>query len=132
MEHTADVGVVACGNSLAEALCFAAKGMLSIMADTGDVSPAEQARVSVSSTDTEALVVDWLNELIYLYGVEGFLPREFQIAVDEAGTSIDALCLGERSAPRRRQLRTEVKAATYHGLEVSHNGQWRIRVVLDV
>jgi SHS2 domain-containing protein len=132
LEHTADVGIVATGASLGEALAWAAKGMFSVIADLDTVSPRESLEVSVKAADREALVVDWLNELLYRYEAEGFLSREFNVMLDDAGTSLRAECWGEPVDLQRHQILTSVKAATYHGLELSHNGQWRVQVILDV
>ena len=132
LEHTADVGVIATGDSLDEALSWAAKGMFSVIAELDSVASVESLNVSVASLDQTALVVDWLNELLYRHEAEGFLPKEFQVSTDEAGTSLKARCLGEPVDPERHRLLTPVKAATYHGLEIAHNGNWRIQVILDV
>jgi SHS2 domain-containing protein len=88
--------------------------------------------VSVSSSDTDALVVDWLNELLYRYEAEGFLPGDFHVSVDDGATSLTARCHGEPFDPERHGTLTAVKAATYHGLVVAHNHEWRIEVILDV
>ncbi len=130
LDHTADVGIAASGDTLAEALAFLAKGMFSLMADLETVEVNDSWEVHVSSTDEEALAVDWLNELLYRYEADGFLPKEFCICVEEGGKALKARCSGEKVAPQR--VFAQVKAATYHGLEVSHNGEWRIQVVLDV
>lgn len=132
LEHTADVGVVATGDTLAEALSWVAVGMFSVIADLDNVEPRESIEVSVNSTGIDTLVVDWLNELLYTYEAKGFLPREFQVSVDEPGNSLVAQCVGEPLDPARHEVLTIVKAATYHNLQVSHNGQWRIQVILDV
>jgi SHS2 domain-containing protein len=132
LEHTADVGVIATGDSLAEALAWAARGMFSVIVEPDSVVSVSSLEVSVSSPDQEALVVDWLNELLYRYEAEGFLPGEFLVSVDETGTSLEAQCLGEPFDPERHHILTSVKAATYHELMVTHNQQWQIRVILDV
>lgn len=77
----ADVGVVGCGKEFSDALVHVAKGMFSVIADQSAVTPEESMEVSVTSTDVDALVVDWLNELLYRYEAFGFLPKEFQISV---------------------------------------------------
>jgi SHS2 domain-containing protein len=132
LEHTADVGIVATGASLAEALAWVARGMFSVIADLDSVAPREGLDVSVTSADPSALVVDWLNELLYRYEAEGFLPREFHVTVDETNASLQARCLGERVDPERHRILTSVKAATYHDLKLSHNGDYHIQVILDV
>jgi SHS2 domain-containing protein len=132
LEHTADVGIVATGDSLGEALAWLATGMFSVIADLDTVTSRETREVEVASGDREALVADWLNELLYRYEAEGFLPREFKVRVDDAGTALRAECWGEPVDPERHQLLAAVKAATYHGLELSYDSQWRIQVILDV
>jgi len=132
LEHTADVGIVATGSSLEEVLAWLAKGMFSVIADLDSVVPKEFLEVSLISSDQEALVVDWLNELLYRYEAEGFLPREFSVTVDGAGKGLCAQCWGESVDLQRHQILTSVKAATYHELQLSHNSQWRIQVILDV
>lgn len=132
LEHTADVGVIATGDTFAEALGYVAEGMFSLIADLESVQPKESLKLSVQSIDTDALVVDWLNELLYRFDGEGFLPREFEVTLGKGERSLVARCMGERVDPERHTLKADVKAATYHSLEVSHNGEWRIQVVLDV
>ena len=132
IDHKADVGVEATGRTFAEALEWTSRGMFSIITGPGTVRPRECATVSVTSDDVEALVVDWLNELLYMYESDGFLVAEVDLAFDSEAVSVTGTCIGERVDPQRRTPGTAVKAATYHQLEVSANGEWRIRVVLDV
>ncbi|HEU0020847.1 MAG TPA: archease [Dehalococcoidia bacterium] len=132
LEHTADVGIVATGASLEEALAWLAKGMFSVIANLDSVVLKECLEVSLISSDQEALAVDWLNELLYRYEAKGFLPREFKVTVDDTSTGLHAQCWGEYVDLQRHQILTSVKAATYHELQLSHNGQWRIQVILDV
>ena len=131
-DHTADLKLVAWGDDLADALTWLATGMFSFVADLDTIEPQQTLHVSVSSTDREALAVDWLNELLFRYEAEGFLPKWFDVSVSERETDLNARCTGERADPERHRTRSAVKAATYHGLQVSHNGQWRIQVVLDI
>ena len=131
LDHTADVGIAASGDTLAEALAFLAKGMFALIADAETIEVSDSWELCVSSTDEEALAVDWLNELLYRYEADGFLPKEFWVCVEEGGKALKARCSGEKIDSLKRVF-TQVKAATYHGLEVSHDREWRIQVVLDV
>ena len=132
VDHKADVGVEATGRTFAEALECASMGMLSVITDPGTVRPHERVTVSVASDDIDALVVDWLNELLYLHESDGFIPAKVHLTFDSEAVSVKGTCVGERVYPEHRTPGTAVKAATYHQLEVSGNGVWRIRVVLDV
>lgn len=131
--HTADVGIIATGDTFAEALAWVAHGMFSLITDGERLRPRQAVEVTVSSSDGETLVVDWLNELLYRYETEGFLPVEFDVSVQESASTLTAVCRGEAVDLTRHELRTSVKAATYHGLSVAHNDRgWEIHVVLDV
>ncbi len=132
VDHTADVGVEATGRTFAEALGWISKGMFSVITDLGTVQPRESITVSVVSDDIDALVVDWLNELLYRHESDGFLAVEFRLTFDRKAVLVTGQCIGEQVDSERHTTRTAVKAATYHQLEVSSNGEWRIRVVLDV
>jgi len=131
-EHTADVGVVATGSTLPEALSALAQGMFSVIADLDTVDARETIQVSVESGDTEALAVDWLNELLFRHESEFFLPKQFTVSVNRAGTGLTARCGGEFTDPQRHRMLTYVKAATYHNLKVEQTDGWRIQMVLDV
>ena len=132
VDHTADVGVVATGKTLSDALASLAAGMFSVVADLQTVETTESITVSLASSDRGTLVVDWLNELLFRYDAHGFLPGRFDVRVGPEETSLEATCWGEPVEPTRHTLLTDVKAATYHGLEVGHDSEWRIKVVLDV
>lgn len=133
LEHTADVGILATGDSLAEALAWLARGMFSQITDLEAVHARDSLTVCVASSDLETLAVDWLNELLFHYEARGFLPREYDVAVAEDEARLTATCLGEPVDPGRHPIYTVVKAATYHDVEVTRQGSgWRVRVLLDV
>ena len=132
LDHTADVGVLARGETMGEAFAQAALGMVSVMTDLEGIEAREEREVEVEATDREALLVAWLTEFIYLFGVEGFLPRRIDV-LEISETRIRAQCSGEKLDPSRHTVQTEVKAATYHMLEVTEkDGLWQVRVILDI
>ena len=130
IEHTADTGLVAYGDTLAEAFANAAYGMFSIIADLKDVKEIESRRVMVSETDMEGLLFSWLNDLIYLFDVEAILFNRFEIAEFTEGR-MEAVCHGEKYDASRHRLKTEVKSATYHMLEVDKKKN-TVRVIFDI
>lgn len=130
IEHTSDIGLVAYGKALAEAFANAAGGMFSIIAEIDKVREVESRRVEVSADDIEGLLFEWLNSLLYYFDVETLLFREFNITEFE-DTRLVAECRGEKYDPSRHRLKTGVKSATYHMLEVDREGN-RVRVILDI
>jgi SHS2 domain-containing protein len=130
IEHTADVGLVAYGETLAEAFANAAYGMFSIIAGLDGVREAEFRRVEISEEDMESLLFEWLNRLLYIFDVEMLLFRRFDIIEFGEGRLL-AVCRGEKYDPSRHHLKTGVKSATYHLLTVDRE-KHRVRVIFDI
>lgn len=107
----------------------AARGLADLLAEDAAGPPTRAAEhVVLSSKDRDALLVDWLNELVYRGEVDKCVYAEVKIdRIDESG--LEATIRGrEPHAPR-----TAVKAATWHGLRVrAKDGGFEARVVLDV
>jgi len=130
IEHTADTGIIASGQDLAEAFANAAYGLFSIIAELNRVRAVESKRVEVNADDVEGLLFNWMNHLIYIFDVEHLLFRGFDIT-EFAEDRLVAVCRGERYDPSRHRLKTGVKSATYHMLEVDR-GQNRVQLIFDV
>jgi SHS2 domain-containing protein len=130
IEHTADVGLVAYGNTLPEAFASAACGMFSIIADLRSVREVESRQVEVSAGDTESLLFEWLNSLLYFLDVDRLLFRRFDMeSFDDY--KLKATCYGEKADPSRHRLKTGIKSATYHLLKVDREKN-RVRVIFDI
>ena len=130
IEHTADIGLIAYGNTLAGAFANAAYGMFSIIAGLDAVTETESRRLELSEADPEALLFEWLNRLIYFFDVEMLLFSRFDI-IEFDGCRLKAVCHGEKYDPSRHQLKTGVKSATYYMLRVDREKN-QIRVIFDV
>lgn len=131
IEHTADVGIIAHGETLAEVFASAATGMMSFMILLSEVQSSESRRVVAEADDREALLVAWLNELLLLLNGEGFIPRDFRIT-ELSETRLVAEVSGEPVDPQRHRFHLDVKAATYHMLEIARNDGWHARIIFDV
>ncbi len=130
IEHTADVGLIAYGSTLAEAFGNAAYGMFSIIAKLGTVRETESRQLEVNDNDLEGLLFEWLNSLIYLFDVEMLLFKRFDIIYLD-GCQLKAICHGEKNDPSRHHLKTGVKSATYHMLKVDRKKN-QVQVIFDI
>lgn len=130
IEHTADVGLIAYGSTLAEAFGNAAYGMFSIIAELGTVRETESRQLEVNDNDLEGLLFEWLNSLIYFFDVEMLLLKRFEIS-NLAENRLKAICYGEKYNPSRHQLKTGVKSATYHMLKVDRDKN-EVQVIFDI
>ena len=130
IEHTADTGLVAYGSNLAEAFANAAYGLFAVIAELESVKEVDSREVTVTAGDVEELLFNWLNELIYIFEVEHLLLKRFDI-FELTEDSLKASCRGEHYDASRHQLKTGVKSATYHMLEVDRKNN-RVQVIFDV
>lgn len=131
IEHTADMGILARGETLAEAFAQAALGLFSSMIDLGQVRELRTHLVEAEASNVESLLVAWLNELIFAFDTEGLALKRFDIK-EMTSTNIKAICFGEGFDEARHRVGPAVKAVTYHGLEIKTNGGWQARVFLDI
>lgn len=130
IEHTADIGLVAYGNDLAEAFANAAYGLFSIITEPESLQETESRSVTVNAEDRESLLFNWLNHLIYIFDVEHLLFKSFRVT-RLSDDEIEAECRGEYYDPSRHQLKMGVKSATYHLLEVNAQANC-VKVIFDV
>ena len=136
LEHTADVGIRARGATLEAAFEQATRGLAEVLGALappkgGTAGPAEAVRVEVSAEDPGGLLVDWLNEVLWLGEVRQAAMTGVRVErVADSSASGWVAFSGDGPAPDG----TFVKAVTYHRLRVEPDpgGGWLIEVYLDV
>ena len=132
LDHTGDLGIEIYGQSLVELFENAGQALFHVITDPSKVQEKVEKEIALSYHDLETLMVDWLGELLYLHDVEGLLLRRFEVRSIEDGC-FEARAWGEFFQERQHVIRTEVKAVTFHQLEVKQQrGSWRARVILDL
>jgi len=132
INHTADTGIIAYGADMKQAFVNAAVALFSIIVDADTVRENLYRDVEVFADDPESLLVQWLNELIYLFDVEHVVFNNFEIN-KLTKTQLRARCFGEKVKPSRHKLKTGVKAATYHLLKIEKdNNSYKIQVIFDI
>ena len=77
IEHTADTGLIAYGKTLPEAFANVAYGMFSIIVELKAVREVEARTVEVNEEDSESMLFEWLNGLLYFFDVEMLLMKRF-------------------------------------------------------
>jgi SHS2 domain-containing protein len=128
----ADIGVHAWGEDLGGCLRQCALGVFNLIVPTDMVRAVESREVAARGASAEDLLVNWLNECLYVHDIEGFVVRDVASPAITAA-SVHGILHGEPVDPARHARGTVVKAATFHGLEVIERpGQVSARVILDI
>ena len=131
-DHTADIGIRAFGRNLGELFANAAYALFDQLTDLRKVRKEVSREISIQGGDREDLLIRWLGELLFLCESRGYLFKEFSFSRLEP-TSLKAVARGEIFDPSRHRLKTEIKAVTYHQVEVKEkDGRWEGKVVFDV
>ncbi|WP_440764461.1 archease [Natronorubrum sp. DTA7] len=151
-DHTADVAVAATGDTLEAVFAAVADGLAAASADEIPDEVGDRFSLSISAENREALLFDYLDELIYERDVRAALPVDHCVERIEtatkngagAGTSGDGetewtLEASTRGVPLDEVDAREVKAVTYSEMrlervdaDASDEGGWEAYVVFDV
>ena len=132
LEHPADVGIEARGKTLSDAFAQAAEGLTSLMFDPASVSSKESRRIELTASDVDQLLVRWLSEVLYLFDGCGFAPKRFDVQLPTRG-SLTATVQGEMFSHSRHTSRTDIKAVTYHQLDIREGpDECVVRVYMDI
>ena len=130
VEHTADLTFKAYGRDLNQLFENAAEALESTLIMLESVALSATTIIQMSSNSCEDLLYDWLAELLVTFEVNRFAVKK--CIVNITGLSLSAVCWGERIDPNKHTLNTEVKAVTYHNLQIKKNKVYHIEITLDV
>ncbi len=132
LDHTADIGFRAWGETAAKLFENAALALVSIAFEVQTIQPLEPYPLAVTGEDYESLLVNWLSEVLYYMDAQQVLLR--RIEVEHIGPeNVVGRGWGEPLERGRHQARLIVKGITYHQLKIERTGElWRATVFLDV
>jgi SHS2 domain-containing protein len=136
IEHTADWAIRVRGKDLAELFATAARGMFSLITDLSQVETRREFELDLRAADVETLLVDWLNELLFLCEDKDLVFTEFQVEpVDEPQqhqlpvARLRATIRGGNVSERVKCI----KAATFSSLAIQQrDGGYETELVFDV
>lgn len=131
-EHTADIGIRARGESLAALCVHLAQGLTELIAEDSALEPRTARPIRVTAPNAELLVLAWLQELLFWFSTDRFLPVEYALE-EVTETSLRGALRGETFDPARHTQGREVKAITRHLLKVERcRGGWQGEVLVDI
>ncbi len=133
---TADMCFRAFGASLEEAFANAGFAMFDIISDASRIKPKITEEIKVESEDLQALLFDFLSELLYLQDTKRLLFSEFEVKIQKPKSAKGKYKIAAKARGQEMdgiELRNQVKAITYHLMEIKEEkGLWTIQVILDL
>jgi len=129
LEHPADLKIKVFGTSREELFSNALLAMIESMSP--EIKKPEQTNrrpIKIKSSDLPALLVDFLNETLYLTQVNKEIYKvSFKKFTDKE-------IKGELIGKKVEKFGEDIKAATYHDLEIKQNkdGSWQATVLFDI
>ena len=135
IEHPADIGFRVRGASLEEAFEEAALALFSLMASGQCTEYAEARSIEVVAEDHNALLYEFLEELLILFETENFFGVEASVRITHGteGASLSAAVIGTKINPKTWHALYDVKAVTYHQMRIEEEERgWVIEVILDI
>jgi len=132
LPHTADIAVRIYGGDLKELFTNAAYAMFDIIADLEGLKSSVSADIDVKAASKEELLISWLDELLYNFYTKSIIFFSFDISSISESRLI-AKASGRHVGENRNRLKTEIKAATYHDLEIKKKDEgYTVDIVFDV
>jgi len=133
-EHTADRALRVWGRDLADLFVGAGRGMFDLMGNTEGLEPQAWRTIRLEAGDREELLVEWLNELLFLAEQEELLFTEFHIeSLTDATPTAQAALAAHGGGAVTPVTRAHIKAATYHDLKlVESKAGWSATITFDV
>lgn len=127
LDHPADLKIHAYGNSLEELFNNILAGMAEAMQPT--LSQGKVSRgIEIKSRNLESLLIDFLSDVIYETDLNDAV---FQKLETEKITEQELE--GRIIGPKIKGFKTEIKAVTWHDLEIKKiNEIWQATIVFDI
>lgn len=129
LEHTADLKIRAFGKTKEEVFRHILLGMTESMeAELRQSQEKIKQRIKIKSLDLEALLVDFLSEVLYLTQVNKEIYNDIKFKKLE-----DKELEGELLGQRVERFGEDIKGVTYHGLEIKKvDNHWETTVLFDI
>lgn len=133
-EVTADIGFKAYGNTLNEAFENAGLAIFNIISDTDNISPNIDKSFQITSEDEVSLLYDYLEELLFYHEIDFMLFSEFDVDIKKANGEYNLMATikGEPIDWNKHERKTEIKAITFHMMDVKKTQCFELQAIVDL
>ena len=133
MEHATDAFIEVTASTLNEAFTLAAQSVVDITLDRDTIEEKVQRTLTVSAQDLTYLLFNWLEEVNYQIITEGFSIARFSLEISKNSLyRLNATAYGEPINLKKHHFKIEIKAPTFHMMEIKQNGGVIMRFLMDL
>ena len=133
LDHATDAIIKVTAKDIDEAFTVAGQSVADITLDSKAVLKKDERRIAVSAEDLRYLLYNWLEAVIYLLITEGFAISEIKAKVEKTNQyNIEATAYGEPIDLKKHGFKVEIKAPTFHEMEINQNGGVGMKFLLDL
>ncbi len=133
LDHTTDAFIEVTARDLVEAFSVTADAVINLTLNQDKVKEEQEMIFSATGKDIEYLLFSWLEELVFVLITEGFAIRRTELEiVNTESYCITAKAFGEPLDIQRHGFKVEIKAPTFHGMEIRQDDGVFFRFLLDL
>lgn len=133
LEHATDAIFEVNASNLEEAFVVAAKSVIETILDTSTIDETQEKTMTVLGKDLRYLLYNWLEEIIILTITDGFAAKTISVSLEKnTEYKITAKFKGEKIDIKKHHFKVEIKAPTFHDMEIKQNGAIYMRYLLDL
>jgi SHS2 domain-containing protein len=134
LDHTADLGIKIRGTDPIDLFENAGRALIHLILMIKSPGKTTPLKLSLSGDDLADLMVRWLGEILYLFEGENLVVTSINIgALSPSPPSLEAALDTTPFDPQMHEILMEIKAVTYHQIEVVNKGDmWESSVIFDL
>jgi SHS2 domain-containing protein len=130
---TGDFEFEASGSTLGDLFISCANACFAAMTELETVKQDMECNIEINGDNPNDLLFNFISELIYLKDFKKMFFSRFDIVISPDEKSLNAAVFGERINYGTHVIKTDVKAVTYHDLDIKHEkGRFTTRMILDL
>ncbi|HKF27331.1 MAG TPA: archease [Nitrososphaera sp.] len=120
LDHMTDAIIEAYGSTLEEAFENAAKALCDTMIDLKTVRGEREIKLSAIGNDLYSLLFDWLDKVMLLLVADRIAMSQFSVKIKQHNSDylLEGITRGEPLELDRHHYKVEIKAVTYHEMEI--------------
>ena len=134
LSHTSEEKFAAYGKTMEEAFCNAALAMENIIVKTEKVKPKIKKKITLETKHLNALLFDFLQELLILFDSEHFVINKIaDMHIQQKGSDYTLECNAYGDNAEHYPMLSGVKSVTYNEMEIKNEkDMWTVTAVVDV